>query len=98
VTRVLAFGKSPATVERGLSLLRHEGLEADGATTAIAAIAYLDEAPVDIVVIGGGVGKDERAAVLSPAARLPHPPKILEIRGVRNLMSALRQHLTTGHQ
>ena len=90
MTRILAFGKSETTVERGLALLRAEGYEAQGVRTAGEAIAVLMELHVDVLVIGGGVGSSERAAVKDAAHRLVPAPKVVEVHGAANLLKALR--------
>jgi hypothetical protein len=93
-TRVLAFGKSRGTVERGLALLRDAGFEAEGVTMADEAIALLAAAPFALVVIGGGVGKAERAAVKDAARSLPSPPRIVEVRGTGNLLPKMKAALS----
>jgi hypothetical protein len=89
VKRVLAFGMSQTTLEKGLALLRAGGFEAEGALDAEKIIAALTQSRFDLLVIGGGVGKIDRAAVKKAAQNLAVSPKIIEVHGVHNLMAAV---------
>jgi hypothetical protein len=93
--RILAFGKSPGTVAKGVALLNAMGFDADGVVSLDAAADCLAASPYDLVVIGGGVGKQERAGLRELLRSRSMTPPVIEVRGLGNLPAAVRTALGT---
>ncbi|CAL9512217.1 hypothetical protein [Streptomyces sp. enrichment culture] len=66
--RTLVLGRTPASVTAVVGTLRADGFEAEGVSTDDAARRLLRTQEFGVLVIGGGVGRDSRAALKELAA------------------------------
>ncbi|WP_089103948.1 hypothetical protein [Streptomyces hyaluromycini] len=67
--RTLVLGRTPARVTAVLDALRADGFDAEGVSTDEEARKLLETAEFGVLVIGGGVGPDSRAAIKELAAQ-----------------------------
>ncbi|WP_217166407.1 hypothetical protein [Streptomyces sp. AC512_CC834] len=66
--RTLVLGRTPARVTEVLDTLRADGFDAEGMSTDEAALKLLETDAFGVLIIGGGVGPDSRAAMKDVAA------------------------------
>lgn len=67
--RTLVLGRTPARVAAVLDTLRADGFDADGVSTDDEARTLLETEAFGVLIIGGGVGPESRAAMKECAAR-----------------------------
>ncbi|GEC08045.1 hypothetical protein SSP24_57000 [Streptomyces spinoverrucosus] len=60
--RTLVLGRTPARVTAVLATLREDGFDAEGVSTDEEARKLLETREFGVLIIGGGVGPDSRAA------------------------------------
>lgn len=93
MSKVLVVGRDPAIMSRVLPLLRGEGFEAAGALDGASALEAM-QAPVDVLVVGGGVEPGLRGEVLAAfAARHPGRPVVQHRGGPVGLVEAIHDAL-----
>ncbi|MFD8818856.1 hypothetical protein ACFV23_47095 [Streptomyces sp. NPDC059627] len=66
--RTLVLGRMPARVTAVLDTLRADGFDAEGVGTDDEARKLLETGEFGVLIIGGGVGPDSRAAIKELAA------------------------------
>jgi len=66
--RTLVLGRTPARVTAVLATLHADGFEAEGVSTDEEARTLLETEEFGVLIIGGGVGPDSRAAIKAFAA------------------------------
>ncbi|MHC0432411.1 hypothetical protein ACX6XY_19845 [Streptomyces sp. O3] len=67
--RTLALGRTPSRVTEVLATLRADGFDAEGVSTDDDARKLLETEEFGVLIIGGGVGPESRAAIKEFAAR-----------------------------
>ncbi|MEV7981777.1 hypothetical protein [Streptomyces sp. NPDC086519] len=66
--RTLVLGRTPARVTAVLATLHTDGFDAEGVSTDEEALKLLETEEFGVLIIGGGVGPDSRAAIKAHAA------------------------------
>ncbi|MGW3494770.1 hypothetical protein [Streptomyces sp. NPDC001020] len=66
--KTLVLGRAPARVAEVLATLRADGFDAEGVSTDDEARKLLETEEFGVVIVGGGVGPDSRAALKEFAA------------------------------
>ncbi|MBL1082306.1 hypothetical protein JK359_09975 [Streptomyces actinomycinicus] len=67
--RTLVLGRTPARVAEVLATLRADGFDAEGVSTDEEARKLLETEEFGVLIVGGGVEPDSRAAIKEFAAR-----------------------------
>jgi alkyl hydroperoxide reductase subunit AhpF len=67
--RTLVLGRTPARVTAVLATLRADGFDAEGVTTDEDARKLLETEEFGVLIVGGGVAPDSRAAIKEFAAK-----------------------------
>ncbi|MER5959762.1 hypothetical protein [Streptomyces longhuiensis] len=66
--RTLVLGRTPARVTEVLATLRADGFDAEGVSTDEEALKLLETEEFGVLIIGGGVEPESRAAIKAFAA------------------------------
>ncbi|WP_254885377.1 hypothetical protein [Streptomyces sp. NA02950] len=67
--RTLVLGRTPARVAQVLATLRTDGFDAEGVSTDEAARKLWETEEFGVLIVGGGVEPDSRAAIKGGSSR-----------------------------